>query len=380
MRKSLLKFILSIFVLAIIMLSLVVFKRHTRTNSKTDYTYNEIEKIINDSYLNTPDKEKMHDYAIKGMVSGMGDKYAAYYNPKEYEVLKKGFDGKFNGIGILMTYDVQKKLYKIDSVMEGYGAYDVGIKAGSYILKIKDKEADINTINALIQEIKMTEEGEKVKLELLEGDEVKVYEPEVKEVTMSVVTSQIIDRTIYIKIIEFDAETYTQLMQAVESNAGKFDSIILDLRNNPGGDLNAVIDVTSEFIKGDIITYTIDKKMNKEIYSSKKTHTLTKQPLVILTNNNTASASELLTGAVKSESRGKVVGQKTFGKGVVQQIFPLKNGGAFKQTVAKYYTPDDKNIDGIGIKPDIEVKNNDYSKPIEEQEDFIEAMKIIKQQ
>ena len=202
----------------------------------------------------------------------------------------------------------------------------------------------------------------------------------IEEIIREICTSQMLeDGILYLRIEEFDKVTHEQMMREY----GKYQEsdikrIILDLRNNPGGDLEAVLDVCSELLPDSMVTYTEDREGNRVEYSTRLEQHM-KQPLCVLVNKGTASAAELLSGAVKDYQRGTLIGETTYGKGVVQEIRPLPNGGAFKQTVMKYFTPKGNNIDGTGVQPDITVAEDNMNLSLTEQPDVLKAIEILKQ-
>lgn len=369
--------------IVIVCLLLVLFFIYSINNRKNyasnDNKYkilDEIGNLVDEKFLYDVDSEKMINNAIKGYVAGLDDKYASYYTPEEFKEFIQNREGKYYGIGITMVYDKERNMYKIEYVNKGYGADDAGVKEGSYISKIDGTVVTVENINTLITQIKKSNPGTIVKLTLLVDGIEKLFDVEVREVKKSIVISEKIDNSVYIKISEFDEQTHTQLINELKKYE-KFNGIIIDLRNNPGGDLQSVIDVSSEFINEKLLTYTVDKNNKKVVYNTVNTHRYANIPIVLIVNENTASASELFTGAVRAYNRGTIIGKNTFGKGVVQEIMPLSNGGGFKQTIAKYYTPDDKNIDGIGIAPDIEIEPSDISLPLKNQDEIIKALEIL---
>lgn len=337
----------------------------------------EINKLVDDKFLYNADKKKMNDTAIKGYVMGLEDKYAQYFTPEEFKMFNQASNGKYYGIGITIGYDNSNNAYKIEEVSKGYGAEEAGMKVGSYIIKINGTAVSLQNINELLLDIKKKSPGDKVKFELMQDGKNQEFEPVVKEVTKDIVTSKMISDVVYIKISEFDNLTHSQMMSEL-NKYDKFKGIIIDLRDNPGGDLQAVIDVTSEFLPHDkVITFTEDNKKKRVDYKTTGTAKFVNIPICVLVNENSASASELFTGAIKSYERGKIIGRNTFGKGVVQEIVPLSNGGAFKQTTMRYYTPDGINIDKQGIKPDINIEKYEDKKNIEDQPEIQESLKAL---
>ena len=369
--------ILTLLVSGVFHLGLSIYRGVNKNeNIGRDKIIKEIDELIDDRYLYEVDKKKMDAGAIKGYVLSMGDKYAQYFTPEEFEMLNQSFDGKYYGIGVTIVYDSDSGLYKIDAISKGYGADLAGMKVGSYITKIDGKAANIESINGLLAQIKKMKPGDKVKFELIQDGEEKTFEPEIKEVIKDIVTSKMISDSLYIKISEFDNLTHQQMMNELKKY-NNFKGIIIDLRDNPGGDLEAVLNVTSEFIPDKLITYTEDKYKHKTIYNGKKTGTYSEVPMVVLVNKNSASASELFTGAIKDYKRGTIIGSKTFGKGIVQEIIPLNNGGAFKQTIMNYFTPNGNNIQDKGIEPDIKIEEYDKKMQLEDQPEITEALKAL---
>ncbi|MDO5695228.1 MAG: S41 family peptidase [Eubacteriales bacterium] len=345
-------------------------------------TLAELALYIDANHLNKVDKAAMYEAAIRAFVAAMKDKYAEYYTPEEFAMFEQEQGGKYYGIGIQMVYDSDRAQYKISTVNPGYGAEEAGIKSGMYIRSIDGKEMTMESANGLIAGIKKRRPGDRVKLEMDDGGEIKTFDVEVKEVTMSVVKGEIIDgNVLYISMSEFDDLTHQQLMDVYKAHsAAGLRGIILDLRNNPGGDLKAVINVGSEFLDKCLMTYTEDRDGQREDYMTNGSHGI-KEPMVVLCNGGSASASELLIAALKHYDRAKIIGSQTYGKGVVQEIRTLQNGGALRHTVQRYMGPDGTNIDEKGITPDIVTENKDvniYDTALTEQEDIVKALEILK--
>lgn len=342
-----------------------------------DQVLKEIDQQIDSSYLYKADYQKMDDAAVKAYVAAMGDKYAAYYTPKEFQRLKEDRSGKYRGLGIVMQYDKDDGHYHITNVYKGFGADKAGIKPGTVILKLNDREMTLNDANDIIADVKAKEVGAEVNLEVLENGESKTYKIKIEDIVREIVTGKMLnDGILYISMQEFDEVTHEQLMKVYRANAKSAKGIILDLRDNPGGDLRAVLNVAGEFLDKGVITYTEDKDKKRQDYNADGKKSI-RQPVVVLVNQYSASAAELLTGALKDYGRAVIVGTKTYGKGVVQEIRPLKNGGAFKQTVQKYFTPKGHNIDGTGIIPDVVIEGDHTGEPLEKQPEIQKATELL---
>ena len=332
------------------------------------------------------DDEKLLEGAMKGMAEALGDPYTVYMDKNEFNSFMESSQGSFYGIGAQIG--IRNNNVTIIAPIEGSPAEKAGIKAGDIILKIDDYEVtDLNT-DTVVSKIKGAK-GESVRLTLKregveEPFEVTVVRAEIK--TQSVKGEIIEDGIGYIQISSFSDEEvsnkFTEKLNELK-NAG-MKKLILDLRGNPGGYLNECVKIASNFIpNGEVITYTIDK-YNKKVVSNSVGGDAIGIPLVVLVDGGSASASEVVTGALRDYQAATIIGTTTFGKGIVQQLKVLPNDmGGLKVTTSKYYTPKGENIHGTGITPDIiveiqkEMTEKNYDRSIDPQ--FKKALEVIKE-
>jgi carboxyl-terminal processing protease len=327
--------------------------------------------------------------AIKGMTASLNDPYTVFMNEKELGYLMEETEGSYVGIGIQVGITIEDEIVVI-APFEDSPAKKAGLLPGDVIKKVDGIEVAGSELNKAVSMMRGME-GKQVTLTILRKGkspfDVNITRAEIPLIT---VRGEMLDDEIgYIFITQFNEHTgkdFENKLTELQKNGAK--SLILDLRGNPGGTVTACVDVASNFIpKGDNIVYTIDKYENKKVYKSKGGNAL-KLPIVVLTDQGTASASEILSGALRDYNRATLVGKKTFGKGIVQTILYRKiegfgDGTALKVTISKYYTPNGENIHKKGIAPDIEIeypmelREQIYSR--EKDPQFQEALKVIEE-
>ena len=315
-----------------------------------------IEAVINNYFVGDMNRTKMQEGIYKGFVAGVGDVYTSYYTPEEYASFKEKSSGVYAGIGIQMTIDPADNTILITEVFEGSPAEKAGILAQDKIIKAGDTTVTGDDFE-LIPKIVKGEPNTQVNLTIYRPSENKVYDLRITRQNVSypsVTYKMMDDRLTYIKISQFEETTYEQFKKAlVYAKDQKAKGLILDLRNNPGGLLHVTEKIADELLPKVLIVSTRDKNgAVDEAYSDENYIDL---PITVIVNGQSASASEVLSGALKDHKRAKLVGETTFGKGVVQSIVPLTDGSALKLTTAKYFTPSGICIQGIGIDPDYKV-------------------------
>lgn len=319
-----------------------------------------LEEGIHANYLNDIDKESVQENIYKGLLEGMGDPYSTYYSAAEVEELRQSTEGIYGGIGAYIALDPDMQAGKITEVMPGSPALEAGIQAEDIIVKIDGEDALGLTLEEIVGKIK-GKEGTQVVLTVYREGEYDYLEYTLtrKIIEAPTVSYEMLDNNIgYIKISEFDTVTTEQFKSKLqEAKDAGMKGMVLDLRNNPGGSLSAVVDIAGNIVPKGIVVYTEDKNGEREEYFSDGKNEL-QVPLVVLVNENSASASELLTGAIKDYKKGTILGTTTFGKGIVQKLFALSDGSAIKLTVSHYYTPNGYDIHGAGIVPDVELKKD----------------------
>ena len=300
--------------------------------------------------------------AIRDMLLNLEDPYTRFLDPKEFNQMRIDTSGELTGVGIQITKDKESDFLLIVSPIEGTPAYDAGIKAEDKILSIDDISTEGMNIEDAVKLIR-GQRGTEVKLEILRGSKsffkVLLREKiELKSVISKVNQTKNGYLIGYIRIKQFNANASKETRNAIEDlETKKVLGYVLDLRGNPGGLLESSIDISRHFINSGIIVSTLSKDGLQEI-SRGNGQALTNKPLVVLVDEGSASASEIVSGAIKDNKRGKLVGKKTFGKGLVQSMRTLADGSGLTVTVAKYLTPNGTDINKSGIVPDIEVKMN----------------------
>lgn len=318
-----------------------------------------LDQAIDTYYLEEPDEEDLKDGMYYGLVAGLNDPYSRYYSPEEYKKESQINAGTYVGIGV--TVQKTEKGIRIVQCYEGGNADKAGVKAGDMLLAIDGEDVTNSTTDEVVSMIReqgresavltLEREGETAPLELTVA---------VSDVNIPVVSGEMLDEdTGYLKIREFSTSGVEQFRETLASlKEQEMKRLIVDLRNNQGGLVSSVCDILREILPEGLIVYTEDKNGNREEETCSGEHPLD-IPLVVLVNHLTASASEIFAGAVQDYGIGTIVGTTTYGKGIVQTIFSMKDGSAIKLTVANYYTPNGHNIHKKGITPDVEVELKD---------------------
>lgn len=337
-----------------------------KTVKKIDELMSYIDLYYNDDY----DEEDIRNAIYAGTLEGLGDPYSVYYTADEYKDMQINTSGNYYGIGAALSQDAKTKEVTISKVYEGTPAEEAGLKDGDQIIKVNDTESTSKELSALVQEIR-GEEGTTVHLQVYRASNNKTFEIDVerKNVELPSITSKMLDGGIgYIQISEFQSKTDEQFKSALaDLKKQGMKSLIVDVRNNPGGLINAASNILDQILPEGTVVYTEDKYGKREDYTSDSN--CLDCPIAVLVNENSASASEIFAGAIKDYNYGTLIGTKTFGKGIVQTVFPLEDGDAVKITTAKYYTPKGNYIHGVGIEPDIELTYK-YSGPEDEAYDM----------
>ena len=359
-----------------------------KISSNFDDELKSLKKTIDEYYLwnDKIDENKLKTSAIKGYVSGLGDEYTEFIPKEEMKEYKENLSGNFTGIGIYMTADEELGRVVVYYPIEGSPAEKAGIKSGDLIISVDGIEYTADDFNNIAKFIK-GEQGTKVNLVIERNGDRMSFDITRERINANPISSRIIDEKIgYLKLPSFDEETAKGLEEKVKELQSKgAEGLIIDLRNNGGGIVEEAIDIADMFLdKGKTIISTINNKGDKKVTHSTK-DPIFKMPVLILVNENSASASEILVCSLKDNNRAKVIGTKTFGKGIIQTVLSLRDGNGLKITTNEYYTPNGSNIHKIGITPDEEVllpksNNNIYS--VEEKDDtqLKRAIEILKEQ
>lgn len=332
--------------------------------------------ILVENYNGNVDKKELVDAAINGMVSSVGDQYTSYVDTEGTNSFNQLVDGKYNGIGCLIQETEDKKI-KVMQVYENTSAYKAGIKVGDIIKKVDDKDSSIGSTE-LANYIKSSKNKSYSVTVLRDDKEIKftLYK---NEVEIPVVTSKIFDKGDkkigYISISIFSSVSAKQFKSNLEKIEKEgIDSLIIDVRDNNGGYLSSVTDITSYLLPRGKIIYQVQKSNSKIKTTKDKTIAKREYPIAVLVNENSASASEILAGAIKESYNGYVVGMKTYGKGTVQQVSELSDGSMIKYTIENWLTPNGNWINEKGIDPTDEVELSDdyYKNPNEENDNQLQ--------
>lgn len=333
-------------------------KDDRESGAVTDANVQKIEhfqRLLETYYYEDVSREELADGVLYGLMETVGDPYTCYYSVEEMEELTADIEGIFHGIGAYLEMDYDKGYAKISGIIDGTPASQSDIKVGDYVIKVDGVDTYEMTLTDVVAMIR-GDAGTQVTLTLNRGGaetEVTVTRQNIETPT---VEYELLENDIaYITVTEFDDVTTAQFKEALEQlEADQAKGLILDVRGNPGGNLSTVVEMCQLMLPEGMIVYTEDKYGQRNEYKCDGAHEF-KLPLVLLIDGSSASASEILAGAIKDYKIGTLVGTTTYGKGIVQKIFAYEDGSAAKITVSKYYTPNGYNIHGVGIEPDVEV-------------------------
>ncbi len=321
-----------------------------------------IKKYIENNYLREVDEQKMLDGQLKGMVSSLNDPYSVYMTQDEFSSFAQQTAGIYGGVGVIVTPGEDNYITVVSPIEDTPGER-AGIKSGDRIIKVNGVEYFAENMDEAVKVMKGKPKT-KVTITIMRTDKEgndQTFDLDIirEEIRLVTVKSSIIDKEIgYIRITSFDELTYKDFKENLSKlEKANVKGLIIDLRNNPGGLLNICAQIADELLGAGDIVYTQTKNGEREYLKSDKGQITI--PLVLLVNEGSASASEILAGAIKDHKRGELIGTKTFGKGVVQRIKELPDGSGLKLTVSEYFTPNGTNIHGIGITPDIVIELNE---------------------
>ena len=322
-----------------------------------------LKALLQQNYLYDFTDDQIYEGSLKGMFANLGDPYTAYYSADEFARLMETLNGRYQGIGV--SVQASKEGYiKAISVFDNSPAKKAGIMPGDYITKVNGTAFGADQLEEAVAEIK-GEPGSSVTLTILRVEEnstnSKEFDVEVAraDVNVDTIDDDIVEidgkKIGYIHIMAFDDVTWNDFSESFNRlKSQDIDGLILDVRNNPGGALDVVINIADNFLDEGTIVTTKEKDGSETV--EKSNADFDDIPITVIQNENSASASEILAGALKDRGRAKVVGTQSFGKGVVQKIFNLQNGAGAKITISEYFTPNGTQINKIGVTPDIEVE------------------------
>jgi carboxyl-terminal processing protease len=319
--------------------------------------FSEIFGRIKSDYVEPVADKKLLEDAIRGMLVGL-DPHSAYLDTEEFKELTESTTGEFGGLGIEVT--MESGFVKVVSPIDDTPAQKAGVKAGDLIVKLNEKPVKGMTLGDAVK-IMRGEPGKAVTLTIIrEGEEAPLKIVVVRDIikVKSVKTKLVEKNYGYLRISSFQQGTSQSVLDGIaelkKQNKTPLKGLVLDLRNNPGGLLNAAVEVSDAFLQKGLIVYTEGRIKNSEMrFNANNGDVMNGAPLVVLINSGSASASEIVAGALQDQKRAVIMGEKSFGKGSVQTILPTSNGGAVKLTTARYYTPSGRSIQAEGIEPDV---------------------------
>jgi len=322
--------------------------------------FSEVLETIKQEYVDEVDQAEIMDSAINGVLQSL-DPYSAYMSPKSFKSMQTDTKGVFGGLGIEIS--MVSGVVKIISPIDDTPAANAGIKAGDYIVRINDEQVQGKSLTEAV-DLMRGPVGSEIKLTIRRKNEKKALEFKIKRAVIEIqsVEAKIIGEKKeigYLRLKYFNDNSDEQLFKNINNfeKNNKLTGYILDLRNNPGGLLTQAISITDFFLDDGEIVSTKGRKIREtKRFFSKKGDGINGKPLIVITNNGSASASEIVSGALKDHKRAIILGENTYGKGSVQSIIPLKNGGGIRLTISKYYLPSGKSISEVGVLPDIFVE------------------------
>ncbi len=349
-----------------------------------EYTIAKFRRQLEEDYLGEINDEDLIEGAIKGYIAALGDPYTVYYTKEEMQDIMEETNGNYFGIGVYITFNQEKNAIEIISPLEDTPAEKAGILKGDLIVKVDGEIFTGEKMKEASNKIR-GEAGTKVKLEILRGNETKEFEITREKILIKHIKAKKLDNNIgYIAISDFDGgcadEFETKYKKLKEQGITK---LIIDLRDNGGGVVDEAIDILNLITdNGSTLLITKDKNDNEEITKSSK-NPIINMPIVVLTNNYSASASEILAGALKDNNKATIVGTTTYGKGIIQELHQLVDGSGLKITTNEYFTPNRNSINKVGIKPDVEIDLSEEHKKIidlEEKDDeqLQKAIEVLK--
>ena len=340
-----------------------------------------LKKLIDEKYMGEVDEDALKEGLYKGYVQGLDDPYSVYYDEEETKELYETTEGEYSGIGAVLSQDLKSGVITLVQIYEDSPADKAGLKDEDILTKVGTLDVTGMDLSEVVTYIK-GEKGTEVELTVLRGedaDEVTVTAVRDTVEAQTVEYEMLEDQIGYLAVSEFDSVTYGQYEEALEALSDQgMEGLVVDLRNNPGGNLNTVCDMLDLVLPEGTIVYMEDKEGKRQTYSSDDAHQLDVL-MAVLVNGNSASASEIYAGAIQDHEAGTIVGTQTYGKGVVQQIFDLGDGTSVKLTIAEYFTPKGRSINGEGVTPDLEVEYEPDEKDPEADNQLEAAAEAVKQ-
>ncbi len=320
-------------------------------------TFTDVFSRIKESYVEEVSDEQLLNYAIEGMLNGL-DPHSAYLDPDEFQELKIGTEGEFGGLGIEVT--MEDGFVRVVAPIDDTPAERAGVQSGDLIVRLDDQPVKGMSLNEAVQTMR-GEPGTEIQLTIVRDSREQPLQVTIERATIEVesVSARMLEPGYgYVRVSHFQSNTQSALDSAISELGNQSDNdlngLVLDLRNNPGGVLSAAVSVSDSFLDEGLIVYTDGRVDDAQLrYSARPGDAIEGAPMVVLVNEGSASASEIVAGALQDHQRALIVGKQTFGKGSVQTIQDLSDGGALKLTTARYFTPDGRSIQASGIVPDI---------------------------
>jgi carboxyl-terminal processing protease len=357
------KIIITLLLLNIFINNNYVYSKNSNELYEKIDLFSEVLETIKQEYVDEINQAEIMDSAINGLLQSL-DPYSAYMSPKSFEGMRTDTKGEFGGLGI--EIGMESGVIKVISPIDDTPAANAGIKSGDYIVRINDEQVQGKTLTEAV-ELMRGLVGSEIKLTIRRKSEKKALEFKITRAVIEVksVEAKIIgekNKIGYLRLKSFNENSDQQLFKKINifEKKNKLTGYILDLRNNPGGLLTQAISITDFFLNDGEIVSTKGRKISEtKKFFSKKGDGINGKPLIVITNNGSASASEIVSGALKDHKRAIILGERSYGKGSVQSIIPLKNGGGLRLTISKYYLPSGKSISEIGVLPDIFVEETE---------------------
>ena len=360
-----------------------------KTNSSLsglEYTLSQFRSELERKYIGEINDEDLIEGAIKGYVAGLGDPYTVYYTKEEMDDIMQETNGNYVGIGIYMTLDTEKNAILVLSPIENSPAEEAGLMPGDIITKVDGVSYTGDQLDEASNKIK-GKEGTKVTLEILRGEETKTFEIERRTVLISHITTKVLENNIgYIAISDFEGGCADEFREKyLELEKQGITKLIIDIRDNGGGIVDEALEIAEMITdKGSTLLITTDKNEKEDVTKS-TSDPIINMPIVLLTNEYSASASEILAAALKENGKATLVGTTTYGKGIIQELHQLSDGSGLKITTNEYFTPNHNAIHEIGIEPDIEVELSDEAKaqlelPEEDDTQLQKAIEVLNEE
>lgn len=339
----------------------------------------ELRKFILENYYQDFDEEKFIDGILKGLFMSLEDPYSVYMDKEEFDRFTEDNEGTYGGIGIIVA-PTDDGMITVVSPIEDTPGERAGIKSGDKIIKVEGEDVNAQVMDEAVRKMR-GEPGTAVNITIYRESVGDPFDVSItrEEIRLKTVKSRMLNDDLgYIRISMFDQITATDFktnLEALLANSPK--GLVIDLRNNPGGSLGEVVDIADQLLGNQMIVYTENRVGQKREFKSG--FMKVDLPMVVLVNGGSASASEILAGAIQDSNSGQIIGETTFGKGVVQTVIPLDDGTGFKLTTSQYFTPNGRNIHGIGIEPDVVIEMPESYYDIEEptDEDDVQLQKAI---